>query len=67
MYKVGMQELRKRFSELVHRAGRGEMIGITKSGKFVAILRPPSQDEEHMGVAPAPATIIRKGSKKGRR
>jgi prevent-host-death family protein len=39
MYKVGMQELRKRFSELVHRAGGGEMIGITKSGKFVAILQ----------------------------
>jgi prevent-host-death family protein len=34
----GMVETRRRFSELVRRASRGERIGISRRGKLVAIL-----------------------------
>ena len=44
MRKVGMVELRKDFSKLVERAGRGEVIGITKNGKLVAALRPANTE-----------------------
>jgi prevent-host-death family protein len=62
MDKVGMYELRQRFSELVRRAGRGEIIGITKRGKFVAILRPPAEGE--MDTSEGSAKEIRAHSKK---
>jgi prevent-host-death family protein len=66
MHKVGLYEARQKFSELVRRAGQGEIIGITKRGKFLAILTPPSQDEEDMSAVPAPVTVSRKDSKKRR-
>jgi prevent-host-death family protein len=40
MRKVGMAELRRKWSKLVERARRGETIGITKRGKLVAVIGP---------------------------
>ncbi len=40
MRKVELAELRRKWSELVERAGRGERIGITKRGKLVAVMGP---------------------------
>ena len=40
MYKVGLSEAKRKFSELVRRAERGERIGITKRGKLVAVFGP---------------------------
>jgi hypothetical protein len=48
----------------VGRAGRGEIIGITKRGKFLAILRPPAQGEMDTSEGSAPAKEIRAHSKK---
>jgi prevent-host-death family protein len=59
MHKVGLYEARQELSELVRRAGQGEVIGITKRGKFLAILTPPSQREADINAA-----AIRKDAKK---
>lgn len=42
MHKVGLHELRQKFSELVRRASRGERIGITKWGRLIAEIGPPA-------------------------
>ena len=64
MHKVGLYEARQKFSELVRRAERGEIIGITKRGKFLAILRPASDDEADTSAMPASTKKTRLGSKK---
>jgi prevent-host-death family protein len=38
-----LSEVKRRFSELVDRASRGERIGITRDGKLDAVLRPAEQ------------------------
>lgn len=40
MRTVTLSETRRKLSELVERAGRGERIGITKRGRLVAVLSP---------------------------
>jgi prevent-host-death family protein len=44
MITLTMTELRRRFSEMVMRAGTGERIAITRRGKLVAILTPPQPE-----------------------
>jgi len=44
MLKVTLVEARRRLSELVDRAGKGERIGITSDGKLVAFLEPPPSE-----------------------
>jgi prevent-host-death family protein len=38
--KYELSEVKRRFSELVDRASRGERIGITREGKLDAVIRP---------------------------
>jgi prevent-host-death family protein len=40
MHKIEMLEAKKRLSELVERANRGEQIGITRRGKLAAVIMP---------------------------
>jgi antitoxin (DNA-binding transcriptional repressor) of toxin-antitoxin stability system len=44
MFKVTIAEARRRLSELVDRASKGERIGITSGGKLVAFLEPPQRE-----------------------
>ncbi|MFZ0885047.1 MAG: type II toxin-antitoxin system prevent-host-death family antitoxin [Candidatus Acidiferrales bacterium] len=44
MFKVTIVEARRRLSELVDRAAKGERIGITNDGKVVAFLEPPPSE-----------------------
>ena len=46
MHQVGMAQLRRKWSELVERVVRGERIGITKSGKLVAVIGPARERAE---------------------
>jgi prevent-host-death family protein len=65
MGKVGMTELRRKWSALVELARRGERIGITKGGRFVAVIGPAGEraelDESFAGME-----AIRKRAKKMR-
>ena len=38
MHKIELLEAKKRLSELVERANRGEQIGITRRGKLAAVI-----------------------------
>ena len=38
MHKIELLEAKKRFSELIERANRGEQIGITRRGKLAAVI-----------------------------
>jgi prevent-host-death family protein len=40
MRKVTLTEAKRKLSELVERAGRGERIGITERGKLAAVIGP---------------------------
>ena len=60
MHKVGLRELRQKFSELVRRAGRGERIGITKRGRLIAEIGPRSQEQVNLKQAFARMDKIRK-------
>jgi antitoxin (DNA-binding transcriptional repressor) of toxin-antitoxin stability system len=60
MHKVGLRELRQKFSELVRRAGRGERIGITKRGRLIAEIGPPSQEQVNLKQVFARMDKIRK-------
>jgi len=53
-------ELRQKFSEFVRRAGRGERIGITKRGRLIAEIGPPSQEHVDLKQAFARMDKIRK-------
>jgi len=44
MRKFNLQEAKKRFSEILERAARGERVGLTKEGKIVAIIGPPPDE-----------------------
>jgi prevent-host-death family protein len=44
MITLTITELRRKFSELVKRASGGERIAITRRGKLVAFLEPPSAE-----------------------
>jgi len=44
MRKFNLQEAKKRFSEILERAARGERVGLTKEGKIVAIIGPPPEE-----------------------
>ena len=44
MRKFNLQEAKKRFSEILERATRGERVGLTKEGKIVAIIGPPPEE-----------------------
>jgi prevent-host-death family protein len=41
MLALAITEVRRRFSEMVKRAGDGDRIAITRRGKLVAFLAPP--------------------------
>jgi antitoxin (DNA-binding transcriptional repressor) of toxin-antitoxin stability system len=60
MHKVSLRELRQKFSEFVRRAGRGERIGITKRGRLIAEIGPPSQEHVDLKQAFARMDKIRK-------
>ncbi|MCU1241947.1 MAG: Antitoxin [Candidatus Acidoferrum typicum] len=45
MLKVGLFEAKRKLSELVERAGRGERIGITKRGRLAAVIGPAQQEQ----------------------
>ena len=40
MRKIGLVEVKKKLSELVKQAARGERIGITRRGKLTAVIGP---------------------------
>jgi prevent-host-death family protein len=42
--KYELSEVKRRFSELVDRASRGEHIGIARNGKLAAVIRPTEQE-----------------------
>jgi prevent-host-death family protein len=63
MRKVGMDELRRKWSELVKRAERGESIGIMKRGKLVAVIG-PAQNCGELNELFAGMEAIRKRAKK---
>ncbi len=63
MYKVDLLQAKRKLSELVDRAGRGERIGITKEGKLVAVIR-PAGDEVAFDEVFAKMDEIRKRTKK---
>jgi prevent-host-death family protein len=44
MEMYALSEAKRRFSELVNRASRGERIGITRDGKLDAVIRPVEQE-----------------------
>ena len=44
MFKVTIVEARRRLSELVDRAAKGERIGLTSDGNLVAFLAPPQRE-----------------------
>jgi antitoxin (DNA-binding transcriptional repressor) of toxin-antitoxin stability system len=44
VFKVTIVEARRRLSESVDHAGKGERIGITNDGKLVAFLEPPPRE-----------------------
>ena len=60
MHKVGLHELRQKFSELVRRAGCGERIGITKRGRLIAEIGPPTLGKAHLKQVFADIEKIRK-------
>ena len=60
MHKVGLRELRQKFSKLVRRAGRGERIGITKRGRLIAEIGPSSKEQVNLKQAFARMDKIRK-------
>jgi len=64
MHKVGIHELREKFSEFVRRAERGETFGITKRGKLIAEIGPVRQEQVDLNEAFARMDEIRKRSKK---
>jgi prevent-host-death family protein len=43
--KVGLFEAKQKLSELVERAARGELIGITRRGKLVASIGPAANEK----------------------
>ena len=47
MKEFSITEVRRRFSELVERASKGERIGITKYGVLVAVLQPATEADRH--------------------
>jgi prevent-host-death family protein len=52
---LGVAEVKRRFSELVDRVGRGERIVVTRHGRPVVALVPPDHEwidrEQHVGLA----------------
>jgi prevent-host-death family protein len=46
MRKVGLVEAKRKLSELVQRAERGERIGIARHGKLVAVIGPIEADTD---------------------
>jgi prevent-host-death family protein len=58
-----MAELRRKWSELVERAVRGERIGITKRGKLVAVIG-PARERVELDELFAGMEAIRKRAKK---
>ncbi len=63
MVKVGLFEAKRKLSEFVERASRGERIGITKRGKLAAEIV-PAREEVDLKKAFEEIEKIRKRSKK---
>jgi prevent-host-death family protein len=63
--KYELSEAKRRLSELVNRASRGERIGITRDGKLDAVIRPVAQEA---GIEEVFARMgeVRKRSKKSK-
>jgi antitoxin (DNA-binding transcriptional repressor) of toxin-antitoxin stability system len=64
MRTFNLQEAKKRFSELLDRAERGERIGPTKEEKVVAILGPASREKAELKSVFRRLEKIRKRAKK---
>ena len=63
MRKVGMAELRRKWSEVVERARRGESSEIAKRGKLVAVIG-PTRPRAELDELFAGMEAIRKRAKK---
>ena len=64
MRKFNLQEAKKRFSEILERAARGERVGLTKEGKIVAIIGPPPDETAELQSIFKKIERIRRRSKK---
>jgi prevent-host-death family protein len=64
MRKFNLQEAKKRFSEILERAARGERVGLTKEGKIVAIIGPPPDEPAELQSIFKKIERIRRRSKK---
>jgi prevent-host-death family protein len=64
MRSFDIQDAKKRFSELLERAERGERIGLTKEEKVVAILGPASREKAELKNIFKRPEKIRKRAKK---
>ena len=60
---VGIYEAKNKLSELLDRVEAGEVIGLTRHGKQVALLVPVNQDRPAARQAIARMRELRKGSK----
>ena len=51
--RIGVAEARRRFSELLDRAIRGEIVEVTRRGEVVAVVAPPSSSSAAVPFATA--------------
>ena len=64
MRTFNLQEAKKRFSEILERAARGERIGLTTQDKLVAIIGPPPRETAELQNIFRKIERIRKRAKK---
>ena len=64
MRTFNLQEAKKRFSEMLRRAERGERIGLTKGNKVIAILGPAPREKSELKKIFRRLEEIRKRAKK---
>ena len=64
MRTFNLQEAKKRFSEILERAARGERTGLTRQDKLVAIIGPPPRETAEIQNIFRKIERIRKRAKK---
>jgi prevent-host-death family protein len=60
---VGIYEVKNKFSELIDRVEAGEIIGVTRHGKQVALLTPVNQEQPSAKQAIARLRELRAGTR----
>lgn len=51
--RIGVADARRRFSELLDRAIRGETVEVARRGEVVAVIAPPARDPDAEPIASA--------------